>query len=175
MILESISAGRVASPGGPYCLYTFSEQRVREFDWPERLPDQATVFKYVNFVAGRLDMRHDIWLGTRISGAAYDESPQRWNVETDKGETVRAPFLVCATGALSTAHTPPLPGLECFAGECYHTGRWLADKVVSFAGKRSGVISTGSSGIQSIPVIAKQAPHLTVFQRTAQYTIPAGN
>ncbi len=112
-------------------------------------------------------MRHDICLGTRISGAAYDESPQRWNLETEKGETVRPQFLVCATGALSAAHTPPLPSLASFAGECWYAGRWLADKAVSFAGKRSGVIGTGSFGIQSIPVIAKRAPHLTVFQRTA--------
>ncbi len=166
---------RVDYPGGPYYSYTFSEELVREFEWPERQPDQATVLKYLNFVADRLDLRRDITLGTRIAGAVYDERAQRWNVTTDKGDTVRAQFLVCATGALSAAHIPPLPGLDSFAGECYHTGRWPADKAVSFGGKRVGVIGTGSSGIQSIPVIAQQAAHLTVFQRTAQYTIPAGN
>lgn len=166
---------RVDYPGGPYYSYTFSEELVREFEWPERQPDQATVLKYLNFVADRLDLRRDITLGTRISGAVYDENIQRWNVATDKGDTVRAQYLVCATGALSATHIPPLPGLDSFAGECYHTGRWPADKAVSFTGKRVGVIGTGSSGIQSIPVIAQQAAHLTVFQRTAQYTIPAGN
>jgi len=166
---------RVDYPGGPYYSYTFSEELVREFEWPERNPDQATVLKYLNFVADRLELRGDIELGTRITGAVYDESAQRWDIETSKGAVVRAQFLVCATGALSAAHIPQIPGLDGFEGECYHTGRWPSDKNVSFAGKRVGVIGTGSSGIQSIPVIAEQAAHLTVFQRTAQYTIPAGN
>ncbi len=166
---------RVDYPGGPYYSYTFSEELIREFEWPERQPDQATVLKYLNFVADRLELRRDIELATRISGAVYDERAQRWDVETNKGAVVRTRFLVCATGALSAAHIPPIPGLDSFAGECYHTGRWPNDKSVSFAGKRVAVIGTGSSGIQSIPVIAEQAAHLTVFQRTAQYTIPAGN
>jgi cation diffusion facilitator CzcD-associated flavoprotein CzcO len=131
--------------------------------------------KYLNFVADRLDLRRDIELGTRITGAVFDEAAQRWTVETSRGTRVSAQFVICATGALSAAHIPQIPGLASFKGECYHTGRWPHDKKVSFAGKRVGLIGTGSSGIQSTPVIAREAAHLTVFQRTPQYSVPAGN
>ncbi len=166
---------RVDFPGGPFYCYTFSEDLVREFDWPERQPDQPTVLKYLNFVADRLHLRRDIELGTRVTGAVFDEAAQRWVVETSQGKRVRAQFMICATGALSAAHVPQIPGLERFKGECYHTGRWPQDDKVSFAGKRVGLIGTGSSGIQSTPVMAREAAHLTVFQRTPQYSVPAGN
>ena len=166
---------RVDYPGGPFYCYTFSEDLVREFDWPERQPDQPTVLRYLNFVADRLDLRRDIQLETRVTGAVFDEVTQRWEIETSKGARVRAQFLICAVGALSAAHVPKIAGLETFKGECYHTGRWPHDKQVSFTGKRVAVIGTGSSGIQSTPVIAREAAHLTVFQRTPQFTVPAGN
>jgi len=166
---------RVDFPGGPFYCYTFSEDLVKEFDWPERQPDQPTVLRYLNFVADRLDLRRDIELGSRITGAVFDEAAQRWTVETSKGTRVRAQFVISATGALSAAHIPKIPGLEHFKGEVYHTGRWPQDKQVGFAGKRVGLIGTGSSGIQSTPVIAREAAHLTVFQRTPQYSVPAGN
>ena len=166
---------RVDYPGGPFYCYTFSEDLVREFDWPERQPDQPTVLRYLNFVADRLDLRRDIQLETRVTNAQFDEVTQRWEIETSKGTWVRAQFLICAVGALSAAHVPKIPGLETFSGECYHTGRWPNDKQIIFAGKRVGIIGTGSSGIQSTPVIAREAAHLTVFQRTPQFTVPAGN
>ncbi len=166
---------RVDYPGGPFYCYTFSEDLLKEFDWPEKQPDQPTVLRYLNFVADRLDLRRDIELSTRVTGAVYDEAAQRWDVETGKGGHVRAQFLVCATGALSAAHVPNIPGVDAFKGECYHTGRWPNDKPVVFKGKRVGIIGTGSSGIQSTPVIARDATHLTVFQRTPQYSVPAGN
>jgi cation diffusion facilitator CzcD-associated flavoprotein CzcO len=166
---------RVDYPGGPFYCYTFSEQLLREFDWPEKQPDQPTVLRYLNFVADRLDLRRDIQLATRVTGATFDEGAQRWEIETSSGEKVRAQFLVCAVGALSAAHVPNIAGLGSFTGEVYHTGRWPNDKPVSFTGKRVGIIGTGSSGIQSTPVIARDAAHLTVFQRTPQYSVPAGN
>ncbi|MBK8958098.1 MAG: NAD(P)/FAD-dependent oxidoreductase [Proteobacteria bacterium] len=166
---------RVDYPGGPFYCYTFSEQLLREFDWPEKQPDQPTVLRYLNFVADRLDLRRDIQLATRVTGASFDEGAQRWEIDTSTGEKVRAQFLVCAVGALSAAHVPNIAGLGSFTGEVYHTGRWPNDKPVSFTGKRVGIIGTGSSGIQSTPVIARDAAHLTVFQRTPQYSVPAGN
>ena len=166
---------RVDFPGGPFYCYTFSEDLVREFDWPEKQPDQPTVLRYLEFVADRLDLRRDIELGTRITAATFDETTQRWAVETSSGARISAQFLICATGALSAAHVPPIPGRDRFAGESYHTGRWPHDRDVTFAGKRVGIIGTGSSGIQSTPVVARDAAHLTVFQRTPQYSVPAGN
>lgn len=108
---------RVDYPGGPFYCYTFSEDLVREFDWPERQPDQPTVLRYLNFVADRLDLRRDIQLETRVTGATYDEARQRWDVETSRGERVCAQFLISATGALFSAHVPDLPGLGRFQGE----------------------------------------------------------
>ena len=106
---------RVDFPGGPFYCYTFSEALVNEFEWPERQPDQPTVLRYLNFVADRLDLRRDIELGTRVVGADFDESAQCWNVETSTGARLRAQFLICATGALSAAHVPSIPGWNGFA------------------------------------------------------------
>ena len=165
---------RVDFPGGPFYCYTFSEELVREWDWAETQPDQPSVLAYLEYVADRLDLRRDIELGTWVREACYDEAAQRWLVETSAGERVSAQFLICAVGTLSAAHTPNIPGINTFAGECYHTGRW-PQTPVSFAGKRVGVIGTGSSGVQAVPEIARAAAHLTVFQRTPQYSIPARN
>jgi cation diffusion facilitator CzcD-associated flavoprotein CzcO len=165
---------RVDFPGGPYYCYTFSQALVDEWDWPETQPDQPSVLAYLNYVADRFDLRRDIELRTRVSGARYDEAAQRWQVDIANGERVSARFLICATGALSAANRPDIPGLDRFAGECYHTGLWPQEPV-SFAGKRVGIIGTGSSGVQAIPAIAREAAHLSVFQRTPQYAIPARN
>ncbi|RLA46312.1 MAG: cyclohexanone monooxygenase [Gammaproteobacteria bacterium] len=161
-------------PGGPFYCYTFSEELIQEWDWPETQPDQPTVLAYLNYVADKFDLRRDIQLETRVNAARYDEAAQRWTIETSDGEKISAQFLICALGTLSQANTPNIPGVESFTGECYHTGHWPHEKV-EFSGKRVGVIGTGSSGIQAIPLIAKEAEHLTVFQRTPQFTIPAGN
>ncbi|WP_372718255.1 flavin-containing monooxygenase [Immundisolibacter sp.] len=165
---------RVDFPGGPYYCYTFSEELVREWDWAETQPDQPAVLAYLNFVADKFDLRRDIELQTRVTSAQYDEAAQRWTVETNHGARVSAQFLICAVGTLSAANRPNIPGLDSFAGACYHTGHW-PHKKVDFTGKRVGIIGTGSSGVQAIPIIAREAAHLTVFQRTPQYTIPAGN
>lgn len=165
---------RVDGPGSPFYCYTFSEALVREWDWAETQPDQPSVLAYLEYVADRFDLHRDIQLETWVRDARYDEAAQRWTVETSTGERVSAQFLICALGTLSAAHKPDIPGLDDFTGECYHTGRW-PQAPVSFAGKRVGVIGTGSSGVQAIPEIAREAAHLTVFQRTPQYSIPARN
>lgn len=165
---------RVDFPGGPFYCYTFSEELVREWDWAETQPDQPAVLAYLDYVADRFDLRRDIQLETWVHSARYHEDEQRWTVQTSAGDCVSAQFLVCAVGSLFAAYKPDIPGLDDFAGECYHTGRWPHEPV-SFAGKRVGIIGTGSSGVQAIPEIAKEAAHLTVFQRTPQYSIPARN
>jgi cation diffusion facilitator CzcD-associated flavoprotein CzcO len=165
---------RVDFPGGPFYCYTFSEEFVREFDWPETQPDQATVLRYMNFVADKLGLRRDVQLNTRVSRVEWDAGAQRWNVETNHGERFIAQFVVCGTGPLSARNNPAIPGLESFAGECIHTGTWPQEKT-ALEGKRIGVIGTGSSAVQAIPLLAADAKHLTVFQRTPQYVIPAGN
>ncbi|MDF1818810.1 MAG: NAD(P)/FAD-dependent oxidoreductase [Immundisolibacteraceae bacterium] len=165
---------RVDFPGGPYYCYTFSEDLVKGWDWPESQPDQKSVLAYMDYVADQLDLRRDIQLDTWVTDAHFNETTQRWIIETDQGESVSAQFIICAVGTLSAAHKPNIPGFDNFNGEVYHTGRWPT-KGVDFAGKRVGVIGTGSSGVQSIPIIAREADQLTVFQRTPQYTIPAKN
>jgi len=165
---------RVDFPSAPYYSYSFSQELLDEFDWKERQPSQAEVLTYLDFVADRLELRPDIQLETWIESATFDEKSSRWHIETSRGESISAQFLISAMGTLSEANKPAIPGIDDFTGELLHTGRWPAEEV-KFAGKRVGVIGTGSSGIQSIPMIAREAGHLSVFQRTPQYSIPAGN
>src|SRR6202020_1351498 len=127
-----------------------------------------------NHVADRFDLRRMIAFETRVLSAAFDEAADRWRIVTDRGDEVSARWLVMATGCLSPPRAPAIPGVERFAGATYHTGAWPHEGV-DFAGQRVAVIGTGSSGIQSIPQIAKQAAHVTVFQRTANYSVPANN
>ncbi|MDT5011492.1 MAG: hypothetical protein QOH57_3109 [Mycobacterium sp.] len=154
--------------------YSFSAELQQEWDWTEKYATQDEILRYINHVADRFDLRRDIRLNTRVMSAELDEDALRWTVCTDAGDTVTARFCVMATGALSAAMTPVIPGLDSFAGEVYHTAHWPQGGV-DFAGKRVAVIGTGSSGIQSVPIIAEQAGHLYVFQRTANYSVPAGN
>ena len=165
---------RIDGPSAPLYCYTFSDELVKEWDWTETQVAQPEVLSYVGYVVDRFDLRRDIQLETWIQSARYDEATQRWEVETSTGLRVVAQFLVCAVGALSVANKPDIRGIDDFAGETFHTGSWPQEPV-SFAGKRVGVIGTGSSGVQSIPEIAKEAEHVTVFQRTPQYSIPARN
>ncbi|TGB36819.1 flavin-containing monooxygenase [Mycolicibacterium peregrinum] len=156
-----------------YC-YSFSDELQQEWTWTEKYATQSEILKYINWVADKLDLRRDITFETRVSSAVLDEQTLRWTVTTDTGETVYARFVVMATGPLSAAMTPDFPGLDSFAGDVYHTAHWPHDDV-DFTGKRVAVIGTGSSGIQSIPIIAEQAQQLYVFQRTPNYSVPAGN
>jgi cyclohexanone monooxygenase len=154
--------------------YSFSSELQQEWEWSERYAPQPEILKYANHVADRFNLRSDIQLNTRVDQAAFDESTHRWSVTTSDGKTVTAKYVVLATGCLSNARMPDIKGLSSFKGKVYHTGHWPHESV-DFTGQRVGVIGTGSSGIQSVPVIAEQASHLTVFQRTANFSIPARN
>ena len=154
--------------------YSFSEELQREWQWSERYASQPEILRYLNHVAERFDLHRDIQLETRVTSATFDEIGYRWTIETDRGDQVSARFCIMATGCLSTAKLPEYKGLETFQGNWYHTGNW-PHQAVNFEGQRVGVIGTGSSGIQSIPMIAEQASHLFVFQRTPNFSVPAQN
>ncbi len=154
--------------------YQFSDALQQEWDWTERYATQDEILRYANHVADRFDLRRDIRLDTRVTRAKFDESAGKWTIEADKGTTLTATFCVMGTGCLSTANMPNFSGLADYRGAVYHTGHWPREKV-DFTGKRVGVIGTGSSAIQAIPEIAREAGHLYVFQRTPNYTIPANN
>ncbi|MDJ0359273.1 NAD(P)/FAD-dependent oxidoreductase [Rhodococcus sp. H29-C3] len=154
--------------------YSFDDELQQEWDWSERYATQPEILAYLEHVADRFDLRSGFEFDTRVVSATFDEQAARWNIVTDKGEKVTARFCVLATGALSTTNLPNIPGRDSFGGEVLHTGDWPRTGV-DFAGKRVGVIGTGSSGIQSIPLIAEQAATLHVFQRTPNFSVPASN
>jgi cyclohexanone monooxygenase len=154
--------------------YSFSEELEDEWTWSERYATQPELLRYANHVADRFDLRRDIQFETRVTAARYDEAANLWRVETDRGDRVSARFCVMATGCLSAIKEPDFAGQETFLGRSYQTSRWPAEGV-DFTGLKVAVIGTGSSGIQSIPMIAEQAAHLTVFQRTPCYSVPAHN
>ena len=165
---------RVDFPRAPFYAYTFSDELVNEWKWWERQPGQTDVLAYLEYVVDKFNLRCDIQLNTWIRSTAFDNKNKWWVMETHNQTQIFTKFIVCAMGTLSVPNKPKFSGIEQFSGECYHTGLW-PNQNVSFASKRVGVIGTGSSGIQIIPIIAKTAEHLTVFQRTPQYSIPAGN
>jgi cyclohexanone monooxygenase len=154
--------------------YSFSDELQQQWDWSERYAPQPEILKYANHVADRFDLRSDIQFDTRVDRAEFDERANSWSVTTSDGKTVTAKYIVLATGCLSNARMPDIRGLGDFKGKVYHTGNWPHEPV-DFTGQRVGVIGTGSSAIQSVPIIAEQADHLTVFQRTANFSIPARN
>lgn len=154
--------------------YAFSDSLQQEWKWPERYATQPQILAYIEHVAERFDLLRDVQLNTRIRAAAFDRATDRWTLTAESGELVSAAFCIMATGNLSTPRVPNFEGLESFKGKWYHSGKWPADGV-DFTGQRVGVIGTGSSGIQMIPLIARQAEHLYVFQRTANFSLPAQN
>jgi cyclohexanone monooxygenase len=154
--------------------YSFSDELQQEWDWSERYAPQPEILKYVKHVAERFELRRDIQFDTCVDQAAFDERANVWSVTTSDGKTVVAKHVVLATGCLSNAKMPDIKGLANFKGHVYHTGHWPHERI-DFTGQRVGMIGTGSSAIQSVPVIAAQASHLTVFQRTANFSIPARN
>ncbi|MFK7859246.1 MAG: flavin-containing monooxygenase [Granulosicoccus sp.] len=164
---------RCDSESHVYC-YTFSKVLTDEWDWSERYPGTAEIVAYLNHVADRFELRRSIKFNSRVQLAHFNEQDNFWEVGTDNGDRYRARFLISAVGCLSSANIPDIDGLGDFEGECYHTGQW-PHKGVQFEGKRVGQIGTGSTGIQSAPVIAQTAQQLTVFQRTANYSVPARN
>jgi len=154
--------------------YSFSPELDEDWRWSERYATQPELLRYFEHVADRFDLRRDIKFETRVLSATFAEAAHRWTIVTDRGERVSAKFCVMATGVLSVTKAPDFPGVESFEGASYHTGRWPHEGV-DFTGRRVAVIGTGSSAIQTIPQIARQAAHLTVFQRTANYSVPAHN
>ncbi len=156
-----------------YC-YSFDEELWQEWDWSERYPEQHEVRAYLEHVAERYDLYRDIQFNTRVTGATFDEATNTWTVTTDAGDSVTAASVVTGVGALSASNTPPFEGIDSFQGETYHTGHWPHEKV-DFTGKRVGIIGTGASAVQAVPLIAEEADDLTIFQRTANYIVPANN
>jgi cation diffusion facilitator CzcD-associated flavoprotein CzcO len=154
--------------------YSFSKELEQDWTWSEKYSPQPEILAYANHVADRFDLRKDIELETRVEKAVWDDATSQWAITTSKGETVLAQYYIMASGCLSHSKLPEIPGVESFAGPTYHTGHWPHEGV-DFTGLRVGVIGTGSSAIQSIPLIAEQAQQLTVFQRTANFSMPAGN
>jgi cation diffusion facilitator CzcD-associated flavoprotein CzcO len=154
--------------------FQFSDALQQEWDWSERYAAQPELLRYANHVADRFDLRRDIQFDTRVAAATFEAERGCWVIETGDGARCSAAFCIMATGCLSSPNTPSFKGLESFAGERYHTGYW-PHQPVDFTGKRVAIIGTGSSAVQSIPIIAGQAKHLTVFQRTPNYAIPAHN
>jgi cation diffusion facilitator CzcD-associated flavoprotein CzcO len=154
-----------------YC-YSFDEELAQEWEWSGRDPEQPEIERYLNHVADRFDLRRDLQFETRVVAATFDDASNTWEVRTDRGDVVTARFVVTAAGCLSATNVPDIPGLDSFEGEVLLTAKWPREGV-DLAGKRVGLIGTGSSGIQATPVIAAQAEHLTVFQRTPNYSVPA--
>ena len=154
--------------------YSFSSALEQEWVWTEKYAGQAEILRYIEHVAERFDLRRDITFNTRIASANFDPDSAQWQLAAESGLRITAQFCVMATGALSIARLPDIPGIAQFSGPVYHTGAW-PHKGVDFTGKRVAVIGTGSSGIQAIPAIARQAKHLLVLQRTANFSIPAWN
>jgi cyclohexanone monooxygenase len=155
-------------------VYSFSwdKELLQQWTWSGKYPEQPEILKYLQHVADRHDLKKDIQFSTRVTAAHFNEATNRWDVQTDQGDQVSARFFITGIGCLSTGQIPDFSGRDTFEGDSYHTGSWPHEGV-DFTGKRVGVIGTGSSGVQSIPVIAQQAEHLTVFQRTPQFMIPA--
>ncbi len=151
--------------------YSFDEALEQEWSFSEVMSAQPEIETYLNHVADRFDLRRSFRFETRVVSATYREAEERWAVETDKGERVLARWCVMATGSLSAPNTPPIVGIESFGGPIVHTGLWPREGV-DVSGLRVGIIGTGSSGMQSIPHLARDAAHLTVFQRTPNYSFP---
>lgn len=154
--------------------YSFDEQLQQEWKWSTRMARQPEIKAYLDHVTDRYDLRRDMRFSTRVTAAHFDDATSLWTVSTDRGDRVTARHVVMATGCLSTPKPIEYPGADSFKGEILRTAFWPKEPV-DFSGKRVGVVGTGSSAIQAIPIIAEQAKHLTVFQRTPNFSIPAGN
>jgi cation diffusion facilitator CzcD-associated flavoprotein CzcO len=154
--------------------YSFDEDLQQEWEWTERFAPQPEILTYANHVADRFDLRGDIRFETSVAGATFNEIDNTWAVSASDGTVTTARFFISAVGCLSSTNIPDIPGRDTFAGPTVHTGLWPKEGV-DFDGKRVGIIGVGSSGVQSIPVIAEECDHLFVFQRTPQYTVPARN
>ena len=154
--------------------YSFSEELLQDWDWKEHYSAQPETERYLNFVADKFDLRRDIRFSTRVSSAVYDEADNRWLVEAKDGLRIKGQFLITAVGLLSASYIPDFEGIHSFNGAWCHTGRWPKEGM-DLAGKRVGVIGTGATAVQLIPMIAPEVAQLTVFQRTANFCAPLRN
>jgi cation diffusion facilitator CzcD-associated flavoprotein CzcO len=154
--------------------YSFSPELEQEWEWSERYASQPEILRYLEHVADRFDLRRDIEFNARVTAAHYDEDEGRWTIATATGDRYSARFCIMAAGNLSSVKRPAFAGLDSFEGDWYHTAEWPHEGV-DFTGRRVGFIGTGSTGIQAIPQIAKQAERLYVFQRTPNFSMPAQN
>ena len=154
--------------------YYFSDELLKEWTWSERYPGHAEIRKYINFVANKFNLKKDILFNEKVINAEFNENSNNWSLATNTGKQFQAKFVIAAVGCLSNTNIPNIKGLDSFEGKYYHTGNWPKTGV-SFVNKKVGQIGTGSTGIQAVPVIAAEAKHLTVFQRTDNYSIPARN
>lgn len=152
--------------------FGFSDELEQTWVWPEVFSAQSDILRYANQIAEKFDLRRDIRFETRINAIEYDEGANEWRLASEDGTTFRARWVVMATGCLSVPNKPALPGADNFRGQTLHTGLWPKEPV-ELGGLRVGIIGTGSSGVQAIPELAQQCAHLTVFQRTPVYTVPA--
>ncbi len=157
-----------------YYSYSFSSELQQEWSWSLKYSEQPEILRYLSHVADRFDLRQHFRFQTKVESCVYDEREHNWIVKSNKGGVVRARYVISAAGCLSEIQQPDIPGLDRFEGEKFFTGAW-PKAGVDFAGKRVGVIGTGASGVQAISRIARQAEHLTVFQRTANFVIPVWN
>ena len=164
---------RVDSPSMQYSL-SFSPEMEQEWLWNEFYSPQPELEKYANHVADRFDLRSGIQFETEVTSASYDEGTKRWRIGTDRGDDVQCRYLIAAAGCLSDTNVPQFKGIESFEGLWYHTSRWPREGV-DLTGKRVGIVGTGSTGIQAIPVLAEESEHLFVFQRTPNYSLPSNN
>jgi cyclohexanone monooxygenase len=154
--------------------FSFSKEIEQEWNWAEKYAAQPEILAYLGFVADKLNLRKDITFETRVISSEFNENSNRWTIKTNKGHTVVCKYYISGVGVLSSAAVPSYPGKDTFRGEVYTTSNWPHDGV-NFTGKAVGIIGTGASAIQAIPLIAKEAKHLTVFQRTANYATPLQN
>lgn len=154
--------------------YSFDDDLQQEWEWSERYATQPEILRYLEHVADRFDLRRSFAFGTRVLSATWSDDTRRWTVTTDTDDVYEARFVVMATGCLSVPIDPQIPGLHTFGGELYWTSRWPHDEP-DLAGKRVGIVGTGSSAVQSIPLLAERCGSLTVFQRTPTYAVPAHN
>ena len=154
--------------------YSFSDDLHKEWTWSERYAAQPEILRYLQYVADRFDLRRSFKFETKVTAMRWDEATSLWHVTTDDGATITARFVVTGVGNVSVAHVPDFPGHEKFKGTVYHTSTWPHEGV-DFTGKRVAIIGTGASAIQAIPLIAKEAAHLTIFQRTPNYVGPLRN
>jgi cyclohexanone monooxygenase len=154
--------------------FSFSPELEQEWEWTERYAGQAEILRYAEHVADRFELRQDIRFEATVTRALFDAAAGEWSVETNRGDRARARFCIMATGCLSVPQRPTIPGIDEFRGKLYQASLWPR-RETRFDGERVGIIGTGSSGIQAIPLIAEQAEHLWVFQRTPNFSVPACN